>query len=323
VEPRGRPDVERGVRRLTPTMIAAIALAVLLLAIGVALLVQGRSSGDDRLTGAESAATGEDPEQRCSGQATYDRIKRELFRRAAEVRGSDQSAFERIGSYSSLRVEAPILRDQNESVGSVTCSATFWLDLPPGVAVVGGRTSLSAEILYTIQPAADGSGTVITLANAEEIITPLATLSRTGAPAAQPDSTIGNEGAAEPGPADPLAPLAPAPPPAPDAPAAPTAPEPARPSASPSFNCANARTAGEIAVCRSPGLAALDRSMSAQYSAAIARADPAQRAILQRTRDAFLRYRDTCPNDACIAQTYQGRMREIRDIMTGRWSPQR
>jgi len=260
-------------------MIAAIALAVLLLAIGVALLLQGRSGGDDRLTGNEVAATGEDPEQRCSGQATYDRIKRELFRRAAEVRGSDQSAFDRIGSYSSLRVEAPILRDDNRSVGSVTCSATFWLDLPPGVAVVGGRTSLSAEILYTIQPAADGSGTVITLANAEEIITPLATLARTGAPASASDEAIAG-GEVEPAePSDPLAPLPP-PAPAPPAPAAPAAPDAARPSASPSFNCANARTAGEIAVCRSPALAALDRSMAAQYSAAIASADPARRAIL-------------------------------------------
>ncbi|HET7817121.1 MAG TPA: hypothetical protein VFK58_06040 [Sphingomicrobium sp.] len=299
-------------------MIAAIALAVLLLAIGVALFLQGRNGDDDRLTGNETAATGEDPEQRCSGQATYDRIKRELFRRAAEVRGSDQAAFERIGSYSSLRVEAPILRDENKAVGSVTCSATFWLDLPPGVAVVGGRTSLSAEILYTIQPAADGSGNVITLANAEEIITPLATLTRTGASAPGPGEAPASEGAPPSEPSDPLAPpiqSAPAPP------APPAAPEPPRPSANPSFNCANARTAGEIAVCRSPGLAALDRTMAAQYSAAIASADPAQRAILQRTRDAFLRYRDNCPNEACIAQTYRGRMREIRDIMAGSWRP--
>lgn len=301
-------------------MIAAIALAVLLLAIGVALFVQGRNGDNDRLTGNEMAATGEDPEQRCSGQATYDRIKRELFRRAAEVRGSDQSAFERIGSYSSLRVEAPILRDENKAVGSVTCSATFWLDLPPGVAVVGGRTSLSAEVLYTIQPAADGSGNVITLANAEEIITPLATLARTGAAVPGPDEMIGNEVTAPAEPSDPLAPLPPA---APAAPVAPTPPEASRPSASPSFNCADARTAGEIAVCRNPGLAALDRTMAAQYSAAVALADPAQRAILQRTRDSFLRYRDNCPNEDCIAQTYRGRMSEIRDIMAGTWRPQR
>lgn len=313
MEPRREPGVQPPVRRLTPTMIAAIALAVLVLAIGAFLVVQGRNGADDRLTGNESAATSqEDPEQRCSGRSTYDQIKRELFRRAAAVRGSDQAAIERIGSYSVLRVEAPILRDQNDAAGTVACSATFWLDLPPGVAVAGGRTSLSAEILYTIQPAEGGGGDAVSLANAEEIITPLATLSRIGAPPESQEDTLANEAFDEASiePADPLAPV--------DEPAA--APPP-RAGASPSFNCANARTSGEVAVCRSPGLAALDRAMASQYSAAMARADPEQRAILLRTRDSFLRFRDGCPSDACIAQTYRGRMREIRDIMTGAWRP--
>ena len=56
---------------------------------------------------------------------------------------------------------------------------------------------------------------------------------------------------------DPLAP-APAPPPGEAA--------PAQTSADPSFNCADARTPGEIAVCSDPRLAALDRRMAAQFS---------------------------------------------------------
>jgi uncharacterized protein len=43
--------------------------------------------------------------------------------------------------------------------------------------------------------------------------------------------------------------------------------------------------------------------------------------MLQRTRASFLRFRDRCTSDACIADTYRGRMREISDIMSGRWSP--
>ena len=56
---------------------------------------------------------------------------------------------------------------------AVTCNGTLTLDLPPGIAVAGGRRTLSADILYTVQPAADASGNVVTLSNAEEIITPL------------------------------------------------------------------------------------------------------------------------------------------------------
>ena len=89
--------------------------------------------------------------------------------------------------------------------------------------------------------------------------------------------------------------------------------------ASPSFNCRSARTRGEIAVCSDPGLAALDRQMAAQFSTAMAQGDSRQRSLLQRTRNDFLRYRDNCPTNGCIAETYRGRMREIRDISSGRW----
>jgi uncharacterized protein YecT (DUF1311 family) len=322
MEPAPDKGVGAPVRRLSPTALAAIALA-LIIAILVALMALRSRGQDDRLTGNQLAEAQEEPEKRCAGQATYDLIKRELFRRAAELRGSDQAAFGRLAGYSAVRMEGPILRDENAEVGSVTCSGSLTLDLPPGVAVVGGRRTLSAEILYTIQPAADGSGNVVTLANADDIVTPLATLARVGAAApGELDPTTAtntiDEGSAEPG-----APLAE--PVAPDEPSEPRMPESEAPpaSANPSFNCARARTRGEIAVCSDSGLAALDRRMASQFNNALSRADPAERALLIRTRDAFLSYRDRCPNNACIAQTYRGRMREIADIMAGRWQPPR
>ena len=70
-------------------------------------------------------------------------------------------------------------------------------------------------------------------------------------------------------------------------------------------------------MCGDSGLAALDRQMAAQYVDALRGADPQTRAELQRSRDRFLGYRDQCPSSACIAQTYRGRMREIRDIANG------
>ena len=48
--------------------------------------------------------------------------------------------------------------------------------------------------------------------------------------------------------------------------------------ARPSFDCAKARTKGEIAVCSDAGLAALDRNMAAQYRRAIAEASPEEQA---------------------------------------------
>jgi hypothetical protein len=59
--------------------------------------------------------------------------------------------------------------------------------------------------------------------------------------------------------------------------------------------------------------------MAAQYRRAMSDASAGQKALLRRTLDSFLRYRDRCPNRSCIGDAYVGRMREIRDIMEGRW----
>ena len=308
MEPDRRKCVGGPVQRINPTALAAIALGAIFLLIAAMFVFAGRSGEDDRLLGNEVTASRDDPEKSCASQATYDRIKRELFHRAAALRGSDETAFGNLASYSTVRMEAPALSDENAETGAVTCNGTLTLDLAPGVAVVGGRRSLSADILYTVQPAADGNGSVLTIANADAIITPLATLARTAAP----EEPALNEVAPA---TDPLAPeLA--------APADPLAPAPA-PGANPSFNCANARSSGERAVCGDAGLAALDRRMAGQFASAMADANAEQRAALQRTRDSFLRYRDQCPDNSCIAETYRGRMREIRDIMFGTWRPRR
>ena len=306
MEPDDGERVGAPVQRVNPTVLAAIALGALVLLIVAMMVIGNRSSEDDRLTNEEIGTVQADPAARCSNRATFDQIKRELFRRAAAVRGSDQTAFDKIASYSTVRMEAPTLRDEGAEADEITCNGTLTLDLPPGVAVAGGRRSLSADILYTI-----GAGS-LSIANADEIIAPLATLSRTAGAAGDDLLPTGNEVVpADPAntvdavePADDLAPL-------PDN------------AASPSFNCANARSSGEIAVCNNPGLAALDRRMAAQFASALSDADARQRAQLNRTRDSFLTYRDRCTSDDCIADTYRGRMREIRDIMLGQWTPQR
>jgi hypothetical protein len=307
-------------------------LGLVLLALGglVALLVTvwllsgNRDPDQDKLVGNGSAqARAADPEKLCSSQRTYDLIKRELFRRAAQMRGSDQAAFDKLASFAVLRMENPVMEGQDEDTEAVNCSGSMSLDLPPGVAVVGGRRSLTSDLDYSIQPATDGSGDVVLLRNADAIVAPLATLARVGAPAtapavpANPDAVV----PAQPGPSTNVPTAAPAQAPRPPANPSPP-PAPARTSsARPSFNCGNASTRGEVAVCSDGGLAALDRQMAGQFNSAMRQAGPGERALLDRTRSRFLRYRDSCRSDACVADAYRGRMREIRDIAEGRWQP--
>ncbi|QNM83232.1 hypothetical protein H8M03_02460 [Sphingomonas sabuli] len=290
---------------LVVAILAAIAAGVLL----ASSVWQGSWGGGDDEATSEEVAAKPDPEKWCAAQGTYDNIRRELFRRAAQVRGSDEQSYARLADFALLRVNGPVVRSVDERLDSVTCSGSAVLSLPPGVSVSGGRRSLSGDVEYSVQPAADGTGNVVRVGNADAIVVPLATLSRTSgsssAPLVPPNLDTGAvPPVAEPSPVqDPV-----------------ERPEPTLPvSANPSFNCNAARTRGEIAICGDPGLAALDRQMASQFNGALREASRDQRALLERTRGRFLSYRDRCGTNQCIAETYRSRMREIGDIMADRW----
>lgn len=284
-------------------------IAALLAAIGAGVLLAstvwqgGWGSDEDVLINAQGERQAPDLQGWCAAQSTYDAIRRELFRRAAQVRGGDGQAYARLADFALLRVSNPVARGVDEQLNSVTCSGSAALDLPPGVVAAGGRRSLSGDIEYSVQPAADGTGNVVSLGTADAIVVPLATLARRGQPSAPlvaPDleNVIVQPEAEETGEDE---------------------PETAPVVASPSFDCARARTRGEVLVCGDPGLAALDRQMATQFNAALSDADSRQRALLNRTRGRFLSFRDRCGDSECVAETYRARMREIADIMANRW----
>lgn len=324
-EPQPRDDIETPHGRTNWTAVILL-LALLILLLLVVYFATRGNSDQDKLTSSAvvtGKSTGPAREKLCASSATYELIKRELFRRAAQLRGSDQPAFDRLSTVAVIRMENPVMESQDSSTGAVNCSGSVALDLPPGVQVVGGRHSLSSDIDYTVTMAADGSGPVILLKNADAIVTPLATLAEVNqAPPEQAqqavqsnETTLQVDASPSPPPASP--PPAPAVPSVRPAPAAPPRPQSARPS----FDCSTARTRGEIAVCADAGLAALDRQMAAQYSRAYAAASPAEREILRDTAHRFYGYRDRCASNACIGDAYTGRMHEISDIMEGRWRP--
>jgi hypothetical protein len=245
-------------------------------------------------------------------------------------------------------MERPLVRSHDKELGTIRCSGRLSLDLPPGVAVIGGRRTLTANVDYILQPAADGSGDVVMLEGDAPITVPLATLAKTGQVAGRelnPDrsTTIAQqsgenvqEGPATanspPAPARERTSVAPAAKPRPTPPVRsvaertdqttgsakaadkPTARNVSKVAARPSFNCRYARTRGEIAICKDGGLASLDRQMATQYYRAIASADAQQRRRLKTTRDAFLRQRDRCRDESCITARYRERMREINEI---------
>lgn len=302
-EPRRREDVREPMRSLNWTVILLIAGLVVLVFL-VAYFATNRNSDQDKLTNAElTAPSASTHEKLCSSNATYAAIKRDLFQRAAQVRGSDQAAYDKLAGVAVVRMDNAVMESEDSATGTVSCSGSLSLDLPPGVEIAGGRRTLMSDVDYTV----DANGGVV-LRNADAIIAPLATLARVAQP--QEAAPEGNEVAPEENVAA--------------AESANVQPGPQTSSPGrPSFDCSTAHTSGEIAVCSDSGLSSLDLNMATQYRRALAGASPEQQEILRRTGRRFYVYRDRCPNRQCIADAYMGRMREIRDIMEGRWQPPR
>ena len=253
----------------------------------------------------------------CTSAAASSLLKRELFRRAARLRGSDVAAFERLSSYSLLRFAAPMSASTNHTSGLVSCNASVALDLPPGLAAYGERRRLTGAIAYSLHPTNDRKNQ-ISLTSDSWIVELLATLSRISAQPARVADTPQ---------ADPRLPVeqpplvnwAPPPPGQPDA-RVKTQIEPRRAASqqTPSFSCRFAKSWAAISVCNSGTLAALDREMASLYGDSMAQADASTQAQLIRSDGRFLARRDGCTSEACVHSAYLAGIREIRNITRNR-----
>lgn len=314
--------------------LAVAALVLVVLAVfGLATRDRGLGDNPDKVGVSDTGATeGGGLDERalqalCASSGVAARLKQVAFEEAFRIRNSDPTNLDRLAASSVVRLETPAVRSFDDGSDIVTCAGRFVLELPPGAErAFNGERRLTADVEYSVQAATGGPATVVQMNGAEPLIYRLAAFDLQNAP--PPPDAIGNE--IEPADAaslpvdgeageleedEPVATPAPRPTvvPAPR----PTAPPPPRASSNPSFNCRNALSRGEEMVCGSTRLAAKDRAMASLYYSALDNANPRQRSELRRTRDRFLAYRDRCRDEACVAEAYDGRMLEIRDIMTG------
>src|SRR5688500_13001858 len=112
----------------------------------------------------KAARLAPNPAVHCRSPATAGQIKRELFRRAAEIRGRDQAAFDRIAGAALIRINLPELRQTDANLGTVRCQAWVELDLPPGLAVLDGRR-LPASPCSGCRPSGSGGKSSVSVSN--------------------------------------------------------------------------------------------------------------------------------------------------------------
>ena len=278
----------------------------------------------------------------CASAQTYDRLKAIAFDEVSRARGAGAPNLDVLAASSTLRMVSPVAKSRDNELNITVCSGRMIVELPPGAeAAFGGAKRLEADVEYAAQEAADGSGLVYRLQGAEPIVTQIAGIDprRLGAdmrtaqvnlplppPVRDPRTVAEQMGLpeyAQVEPSPPRSPPVPRPAPLPRSSTEPAPaqtaepPPPPRVVTRPSFNCRYARSRVENLICADARLAGRDRAMSSAFYAALARGDGATKASLRRSRDRFLRFRDRCPDAACVAQAYSDRVDEIRDIAAG------
>ena len=250
----------------------------------------------------------------CSSPAAAGQIKRELFLRAARLRGSDRATYERLSDYSLIRFDSPPLAKAGPS--TVSCEVSVAVSLAPGVTTPSGRSAVTGKIGYLLR--ADGSyRDTISLITEGSIVRELATLSRASSVTADaadlsavPEAGAVSEHAKLVEPSPSIAPRA--------TPIQASAETQRPPQQNPSFSCRLAKSWAEMSVCSSAALAAIDRQMAFLHGTSMGRADEHQRALLLQSHARFLSLRDQCTVGSCVYSAYVAQIRGINDIMAGR-----
>jgi hypothetical protein len=84
----------------------------------------------------------------------------------------------------------------------------------------------------------------------------------------------------------------------------------------PSFNCALASNAVETMVCGDVGLADRDRQVARQYFALRGQLPPDAKSQLLDSQRYFLKRRSACTSNACLAEVYDERLRQLAGFAT-------
>jgi hypothetical protein len=158
------------VKRITTGYSIALVLAFALGGCGKVKMKQ-----DETRDAAKARAEAKRHQTACASSLAYDKLKGHLFDRAIGQRGGDRSGLDMLADYSFARMEDPVVKGWDPALDITHCAGRFILQLPPGASrAFAGENRLQAEIAYTAQSAADGSGYVYQLEGAEPIVARLA-----------------------------------------------------------------------------------------------------------------------------------------------------
>jgi hypothetical protein len=232
----------------------------------------------------EVAGLGEEPdfEQLCGAELTYSTIKDIVFDKAVEAYGETPGPLNSLRKAVRLRMEVPAMTKIDREIRRVDCSGRAVIDLPPGVQEqFGGKRSISAEVEYSVQPAADGSGSVVSVSGAGGMMASLV-----GAANLASASQLAAAGGPQ-----------------------------LQKTFNPSFDCGQRLSNVERIICQSESLSGYDRALSDRYfeiKRTVSRVEWQTALASQRE---FLTARAKCPDEACIRNVYVAQSNRLDAIV--------
>ncbi len=243
------------------------------------------------------AAKGTDqPESECISRPVIERMRDSIFDAAIANAKEGTQNLNNLRAVLSGRIESPLLQSHDASIRRTACSGRLVFALPPNMhRVFRGETSLSAEVAYEIQPAADQSGLVVQITGSEPIVDALVNAVQTSKVArTQPDAGSSSKdfdgfGFDPPSTAS-LPPSSRA--------------VPVSDIIGPSFPCGGKLNRVEQMICSDASLADQDRALASAWRDAKSRTTGSRKAALEAERQRYLSKRNGCGDALCVATTY-------------------
>ncbi len=251
---------------------------------------EAQSIGDAAMNAAVAnvvdGATAGAGDQKCASQMTYDAIKKTLFDNARKKVTTNALPLSSLQNASVVRMTAPLVVNDNAQLQRTDCSGQLALMLPPTATnAFGGSNLLTASVQYSVQQAADHSGTVVQVSGAESISDQLALATDQLAQRKTAGGAASFGGGTSEGSVTAFA----------------------GKTFNPSFDCGGKLTNALRMICQDEDLAGLDRDLNARYQQKKAATPKPDLPALIAAQRAFLKSRDNCPDTGCMRDLYSTR----------------
>jgi uncharacterized protein YecT (DUF1311 family) len=227
----------------------------------------------------EPAAASSDGTDICGSQPTYNSVKDIIFDEAIKQAGGNPVPLNDLRRGVSVRMEFPLVKGINEQLKRTDCSGRLTLGLPPGVSsAFGGEPALKADLTYSVQPAADGNGAVITAEGIQYLVGQLVAA----------DSLRSAQKLAQSG-----------------------GPQTVK-TYNPSFDCGARLSNIERMICQDESLAGKDRDLSAGFKQFLSYLSGAERSEALANQRELLQQRARCADTQCVNDWYDSALSNLQ-----------